>query len=84
MAAATTADPQSHAALELSASASRKIAEYELEAPPQDRLQELGEQGVPDPGEHDELMALGDFTRRRTIEALEAKLAPPSPPRILP
>jgi hypothetical protein len=76
MAPAPTADPQSHAALELCASVLRKIAEYELEAPLQNRLQDLGERKeFLSPSEHDELMALVEFTRRRTIESLEAKLA---------
>ncbi|HWE03367.1 MAG TPA: hypothetical protein VG326_13240 [Tepidisphaeraceae bacterium] len=54
----------------------RRAAGYELETPLADRMQELLERkeflGA---AEHRELLALAEFTQRRTIEKLEAELA---------
>ncbi len=54
----------------------RRAADYELEAPLADRMRDLSERkeflGA---AEHEELMALVDFSQRRTIEKLEAELA---------
>ncbi len=76
MASVTMADSPIRSAFEACASALRKIADYELESSLQERLQDLGERKefLSQP-EHDELMALVDFTRKRSIESLEAKLA---------
>jgi hypothetical protein len=70
------ADSPIWSAFEACTSALRRIADYELESSLQDRLQDLGERKefLSQP-EHDELMALVDFTRKRSIESLEAKLA---------
>ena len=52
------------------------MAEYELEPPLQRRLDDLGERKeFLGPEEHAELMALVDFARKRTLDALEARLA---------
>ena len=71
-----TADPQLHSAVEACAAALWKIVGYELEPSLQRRLQDLGERKeFLSADEHDELMALVDFTRKRSLEALEAELA---------
>ncbi len=76
MATVSTADPLFQSAVESCVSALRKIAGFELEPSLQNHLQNLGERKeFLSPSEHDELVALVDFTRKRTIEALEAKLA---------
>jgi hypothetical protein len=63
-------------AFEACASALSKIADYQLEPSLQNRLQDLSERKeLLSQLEHDELMALVDFTRKRSIESLEAKLA---------
>jgi hypothetical protein len=76
MATVPTADSQMHSAIEACVSALRRIAGYELEPSLQNRLLDLGERKeFLSQAEYDELMALVDFTRKRTIESLEAKLA---------
>ncbi len=71
-----TADPQLHSAVEACAAALRKIVGYELEPSLQRRLQDLGERKeFLSADEHDELMAWVDFTRKRSLEALEAEVA---------
>jgi len=76
MATVPTADSPLNAAVEACVSALRKIADYELEPSLQDRLLDLGERKeFLSQAEHDELMALVDFTRKRTLESLESKRA---------
>jgi hypothetical protein len=53
-----------------------KLANYKPEARLQRRLDDLGaRKEFLDTTEHDELLALVDFTQQRTIEALQARLA---------
>jgi hypothetical protein len=62
--------------LKLCGSALSRVANYELEPSLQKRLLDLGDRKeFLGEAEYDELMALVDFTRKRTIESLEAKLA---------
>jgi len=76
MATVPTADSQIHSAFEACVSALRRIADYELEPSLQNRLLDLGERKeFLSQAEYDELMALVDFTQKRTIESLEAKIA---------
>lgn len=76
MASVPMADSPIHSAVEACVSALGRIANYELEPSLQGRLQDLGERKeFITQEEHDELMALVEFTRKRTIEMLEAKLA---------
>jgi hypothetical protein len=76
MATVPTADSENHSAVEACVSALRRLANYEIEPTLQDRLLDLGERKeFLSRGDHDELMALVDFTRKRTIESLEAKRA---------
>lgn len=76
MATASNADPHIQSTIALCATALGKIADYELEPSLQRRLEDLGERKeFLDTEEHDELLALVNFTQRRTIESLEAKLA---------
>jgi hypothetical protein len=72
----TTVDSQVRAALETCVSSLNKLASYELESALQRRLEDLGaRKEFLGPAEHDELLALVEFSQRRTIEALEAQLA---------
>ncbi len=76
MATASTADLPRQSAVKACVSALRKIADYELEPSLQSRLADLGERKeFLSDAEHDELMALVDFTRKRTLESLEARRA---------
>ena len=76
MATVSMADSPIRSAFEACASTLSKIADYQLEPSLQDRLQDLGERkDLLNQVEHDELMALVDFTRKRSLESLEAKLA---------
>jgi hypothetical protein len=76
MATVPTADSPLKSAIEACISAPRRIADYELEPSLETRLLDLGERKeFLNQAEHDELMALVDFTRKRTIESLEAKRA---------
>jgi hypothetical protein len=76
MATTPTADSELRSAVEACVSALRTVASYELEPSLERRLLDLGERKeFLAQAEHDELMALVDFTRRRTIESLEAKRA---------
>jgi hypothetical protein len=64
------------AALDTCVSALRKIANYRLEPALDQRLRYLGENKERlDPEQHAELLALIEFTQKRTIEKLEAELA---------
>jgi hypothetical protein len=76
MATVSMADSPIRSAFEACASALSKIANYQLEPSLQNRLQDLGERkDLLSQVEHDELMALVDFTHKRSLESLEAKLA---------
>jgi len=76
MATVPTADSPLHTAVEACVSALRKIADYELEPSLQSRLLDLGERKeFLSQVEYEELIALVDFTRKRTLESLEAKRA---------
>lgn len=74
----STTDPKVHTALRPCWLALRRLADYQLDASLDKRLQELGERKeFLDPGEHGELMALVAFTQQRTLEKLEAQAALP-------
>ncbi len=76
MATVSMADSPIRSAFEACASTLSKIADYQLEPFLQARLQDLGERkDLLSQTEHDELVALVDFVRKRSIESLEAKLA---------
>lgn len=76
MATVPRVDAQIHSALDSCASALRRIASYELEPSLQNRFLDLGERKeLLSQPEYDELMALVDFTQKRTIESLDAKIA---------
>jgi len=75
MASVPMADSPLYSAFEACASALSKIADYELEPSLQSRLQDLEERTeFLSQAEHIELLALVDFTRKRAIESLEARL----------
>jgi hypothetical protein len=76
MATVSAAGSSRQSAIETCVSALRKIADYKLEPSLQSRLQDLGERKeFLSRVEHDELVALVDFTRKRTLESLEARYA---------
>jgi prephenate dehydrogenase len=63
-------------ALETCVGALNRLVTYKLKPSLQRRLDDLGaRKEFLDTAEHDELLALVDFTQHRTIEALEAQLA---------
>jgi hypothetical protein len=69
-------DSQVRAALETCAMILDKLATDQLEPALQHRLDDLeARKESLGPLEHDELLALVEFTQRRTIEALEARPA---------
>jgi hypothetical protein len=71
-----TDDSRVRTALETCATSLSKLASYHLEPALQHRLDDLGaRKEFLDPIEHDELLALVEFSQRRTIEALEAQVA---------
>jgi hypothetical protein len=52
------------------------MADYELNSTLNQRMHELGERKeYLSPEEHEELLALVDFTQKRTVEKLEAQTA---------
>ncbi|MDR3637679.1 MAG: hypothetical protein P4L84_27985 [Isosphaeraceae bacterium] len=76
MATASNADPHIESTIVFCASTLGKMAGYALEPSLQRRLHDLCErEEFLGPEEHDERLALVDFTQRRTIESVEAKLA---------
>src|SRR3954452_9257627 len=76
MTTVSMADSPIRSAFEACASTLSKIADYQLEPSLQDRLQDLGDRkDLLSQLEHNELMALVNFVRKRSIESLEAKLA---------
>jgi hypothetical protein len=69
-------DPKLNSALRSCWHALRHLAEYQLDPSLDQRLQDLGERKeFLNPVEHAELMALVDFTQKRTLEKLEAQVA---------
>ena len=72
----STVEPGFQSAIRTVVASLRCAAGYELETPLAHRMQDLSERkeflGA---AEHGELMALVEFTQRRTIEKLEAELA---------
>jgi hypothetical protein len=76
MTTATPIDATVRDALETCVGALNRLVTYKLEPSLQRRLDELGaRKEFLNKTEHDELLALVDFTQHRTIEALEARLA---------
>lgn len=69
----STNDPELQATISSAASALKRMADYELSPSLDRRMHELGEQKeFLAESEHEELLALVDFTHKRTIERLEA------------
>ncbi len=76
LATVSTTEPQFQLAVNSCVTALRRMAEYELDLPIADRLQDLSERKeFLNPSEHEELMALVAFAQQRTIEKLEAQVA---------
>ncbi len=76
MSAISTQDPQLQAAVHSCVRALRRIADYTL-PPDLDRcIRDLGERKeFLSPAEHEQLLALVDFTQQRTLDKLQAELA---------
>jgi hypothetical protein len=76
MTTVSTEDPQFQSAIEACAGALRRMAAYELHSTLTQRMHALGERKeYLTQAEHDELLALVDFTQKRTMEKLEAQAA---------
>ena len=76
MSALSIVEPPLRTALRTCVSALRKMAAYQLEPALDQRMLYLGENKEKlSPEEHAELLALIEFTQKRTIEKLEAELA---------
>jgi hypothetical protein len=76
MTTAISLDAQMRDALATCIGALNKLVAYEIEPSLRRRLDDLGDRKeFLDPAERDELLALVEFAQRRSIEALEAKLA---------
>ena len=72
----STSDPLFRSALDACVNTLRRLANYQLDAALEERLQDLGERKeVLGEREHQFLMALIGFTQQRTREKLEAELA---------
>ena len=72
----STEDPQFQSAIEACAVALRRMAGYELNPTLRQRMHELGSRKeYLSPDEHEELLALVDFSQKRTVEKLEAQTA---------
>lgn len=72
----STQDPQFQSAIEACAVALRRMADYELNSTLSQRTHELGERKeYLSQEEHEELLALVDFTQKRAVEKLEAQTA---------
>ena len=72
----STEDPQFQSAIEACVFSLRRMAEYELDPILSQRMHELGERKeYLSQEEHNELLALVDFSQKRTLEKLEAQLA---------
>jgi hypothetical protein len=73
---ASSADPRLPAAVRSCVQALRQVANYTLPDALDAQLRDLGERKeFLQPPEHDQLLALVDFTQKRTIEKLQAELA---------
>lgn len=76
MSVVSTVEPGFQSAMTAVVASLRRAAGYELETPLATRIQDLAERkeflGA---AEHEELMALVDFSQRRSVEKLEAELA---------
>jgi hypothetical protein len=69
-------DPKFLRAIQSCVQTLRRLAEYELPAALNQRLQQLGEQKeFLDPAAHQDLLALVAFSQQRTLEKLEAQVA---------
>lgn len=76
MTTVSTEDPQFQAAIQACATTLGRLATYEIDPSLSQRMHELGERKeYLNQAEHDELLALVDFTHKRTIEKLEAQAA---------
>jgi hypothetical protein len=76
MTTVSTEDPQFQLAIQACAVALRRMADYELDPSLYRRMRALGERKeFLSQAEHEELLALVDFTHQRTIEKLEARVA---------
>jgi hypothetical protein len=76
VASVSAPEPQVEAALRASYEALHEIASYTLEPTIAERMLDLGERKeLLNEEEHKELLALVDFSQRRTIEKLRAELA---------
>ena len=72
----STVEPNFQSAIKAVVISLRGVARYELEPPLANRMQELAERKeLLNANDHGELMALVDFSQRRTIEKLEAQVA---------
>lgn len=72
----STIEPEFQSAIQAAVTSLRNVASYELEVRLASRMQDLAERKEFLNGpEHDELMALVDFTHHRSIEKLEAQVA---------
>jgi hypothetical protein len=72
----STVEPNFRSAIKAVVTSLRGVASYELETPLAHRMQDLSERKeFLNTEEHDELLALVDFSQRRTIEKLEAQVA---------
>lgn len=71
-----TTEPRFQSAVSACVAALRRLADYELDPPMARRLEALSERKeFLTAEEHDELMGLVEFARRRTVEKLEAAVA---------
>jgi hypothetical protein len=76
MSVASTADPKLWAAVRSCVRALQQVANYTLPPALDRQLQELGERKeFLDHAEHEQLLALIQFTQQRTAEKLQAELA---------
>ncbi len=72
----STEDPQFQSAIEACVLSLRRMTEYELDPVLSQRMHDLGERKeYLSQEEHHELLALVDFSHKRTIEKLEAQAA---------
>ncbi len=76
MAASTLTDARVQSALQQGVRALTRVAQYTLPVALDRRMQELGEQKeYLGDADHEELMALVNFTSERTLEKLQAEIA---------
>jgi len=76
LANALNAEPRFESVMRLCVAALRRLAEYELDEPINERMLDLGERKeFLNESEHSELISLVSFSERRMTEKLEAQLA---------